>query len=41
MLVAYIIIARMLEEAAAFCGGAGAPQPGDHPLLRDWPLQHY
>ena len=41
--VAYIIIARMLEEAAARGGGAPrAPPPGeDHPMLRDWQYQHY
>ena len=42
LLVAYIVIARMLEEAAARGGGAPRPPPGkEHPMLRGWPYQHY
>ena len=40
LLVAYIIIGRMLEEAAAF-GEAPAPPPSEHPLLGGWPHQQY
>ena len=43
LLVAYIIIARMLEEAAAR-GRAPPPlQPAGmaHPMLRDWQHQHF
>ena len=43
LLVAYIIIARMLEEAAAR-GRAPPPLPPAgmaHPMLRDWQHQHF
>ena len=42
LLVAYITIARMLEEAAARGGMPPPPPPGmAHPMLRDWPHQHF
>ena len=42
LLVAYITIARMLEEAAARGGMAPPPPAGmAHPMLRDWQHQHF
>ena len=42
LLVAYITIARMLEKTAARGNAPPPPPPGmAHPMLRDWPHQHF